>query len=533
MALNILKDSDRGLVEYNHNKVISEQVMQRWDELGFLTGLKGQNKTNMAHLFENQANWLLKDGRHILNEATSLGSEGSFETVVFPLVRRIFSNLLANEIVSVQALNLPIGKLFYFIPRIGRSKFNATGVNQMEMVESFDSNGNLYDAFYNNALFDKSKGKATSLSGVTTGTAFTYAKTGDGFSSLGSVTALAASGGTTIVKVNFSGATLSDTHVEEILSTLGSTTTGLTINLAAQKYGTAIFPATKDIYLSITTSPTQAAVNLTGLTITGKTYASLEAADEMGELSFTFSSVTIEVTERKLRVQWTPELAQDVERFQNIDAEAELTAMMSEQVAAEIDREILRDLIVGAAWVRKWDYKGSSTDMIAATGSGASNLYTQKTWNQTLITVINRVSSQIHKSTLKGGATWAVTSTEVCNIFNDLETFYTSNADPEQDNFNMGIQKIGSIQNRYTVYQDPYFPPNVILLGRKGSSTLDAGYIYAPYIPVTMTPVMYNPSTGVPTRMLMTRYGKHMVNNRFYGVVVVENLPTFDNIALR
>lgn len=538
--LTILDEaSKRGNIQGETYRTIREEVVTRWEELNFLHGLEGNDKTNMAQLFENQAHWLLNEGKHVLAEATSLGSEGSFETVVFPLVRRVFSKLLANEIVSVQALNLPIGKLFYYIPRIGRSKFDATGTNQMSMSEDFSANPNLYDAFYGMNMYDKTKGAATTLSGTTTtGNTFDYSTSDASGFVTKSGTSLAASGATSIIKVNFSsfaGQTYpgKDAQKEDLLSTLGSTTTGLTINIAAQKYGTPVIAANGDVYLSITTSPTQAAVPLTGLTITGKTYATLEAEDDIAEVSFTLTSVTVEVIERKLRATWTPELAQDVERFQNIDAEAELTNMMSEQVAAEIDREILRDLVTGAAWVKRWDYKGSSSEMIAATGSGASNLYTQKTWNQTLITVINRVSAQINKATLKGAANWIVTSNEIATLFDDLEQFHVSNAEPESDKFNMGIERVGSLSGRYTVYQDPYFFTNVLLLGKKGSSILDSGYIYAPYIPVTMTPVMYNPFTGVPTRMLMTRYAKHMVNNRFYGVVIVDNLPTFTAAALR
>jgi len=294
------------------------------------------------------------------------------------------------------------------------------------------------------------------------------------------------------------------------------------------------------IYLSVDTS-TPAAIGSTSLDgYTGSTigsgatftahwrrYEELEFEDKIGEVSFDLESVTVSVTERKLRAQWSPELAQDVSAFHNIDAEAELTALLSEQVAAEIDREILRDLRKGAAWTLRWDYNGWKR-----VSNGSVN-YNQKDWNQTLITAINQISAQIHKSTLRGGANWIVVSSEISAIFDDLEYFHVSNAAPDQDQYNMGIERVGTLSGRYQVYRDPYFPPNTVLLGHKGSSLLDTGYVYAPYVPLQLTPTMYNPFNFTPIKGIMTRYAKKMVNNRFYGRIVVDGVRTFDLRELR
>ena len=276
------------------------------------------------------------------------------------------------------------------------------------------------------------------------------------------------------------------------------------------------------------------ATSVTGFTVGDFTaawmqYATLEFATEMGEVSFELDEVVVAVTERKLRATWSPELAQDVSAFHNIDAEAELTALLSEQVAAEIDREILRDLRTGAAWTLRWDYNGWKR----AAAGGGFNAYTQKEWNQTLITKVNQVSAQIHKSTLRGGANFVVVSSEVSAIFDDLEYFHVSNAAPEQDQYNMGIEKIGSLGGRYTVYRDPYAPANSIIIGHKGKSLLDTGYIYAPYVPLQLTPTLQNPFNFAPTKGIMTRYAKKMVNNRFYGGITVDGIVTFDINQLR
>jgi hypothetical protein len=251
----------------------------------------------------------------------------------------------------------------------------------------------------------------------------------------------------------------------------------------------------------------------------------------MGEVSFELKSVTVSVIERKLRAQWSPELAQDVSAFHNIDAEAELTALLSEQVAAEIDREILRDLRRGAAWRMSWDYAGTRVAPYGGSGTGIAvgtgSFYTQKEWNQTLVSAINQVSAQIHKATLRGGANFIVCSAEVSAIFDDLEYFHVSNAAPDQDKYNMGIERVGSLAGRYQVYRDPYFPADTILMGHKGTSLLDTGYIYAPYVPMQLTPTMYNPFTFAPVKGIMTRYAKKMVNNKFYGVIKCKNIVQF------
>jgi len=268
----------------------------------------------------------------------------------------------------------------------------------------------------------------------------------------------------------------------------------------------------------------------TDFVLTYRQYATLEFEEEIGEVSFDLSSVTVSVTERKLRASWSPELAQDVSAFHNIDAEAELTALLSEQIAAEVDREILRDLRKGAAWKAKWDYN----EWKYGGTSGATLVgYTQKDWNQTLITKINQVSAQIHKTTLRGGANWIVVSSEVSAVFDDLEYFHVSNAGPEQDQYNMGIEKIGTLAGRYQVFRDPYFPAGKVLIGHKGKSLLDAGYIYAPYVPLQLTPTMYNPFNMTPIKGIMTRYAKKMVNNRYFGIIDVKGLATFSLDTLR
>jgi hypothetical protein len=256
-------------------------------------------------------------------------------------------------------------------------------------------------------------------------------------------------------------------------------------------------------------------------------YDSLELETEIGEVSFKLESVTVSVEERKLRATWSPELAQDVNAFHNIDAEAELTALLSEQIAAEIDREILRDLREAAPWQARWDVNGWRRM------AGFSTNYTQKDWNQELITKVNQISAQIHKSTLRGGANFLVVSSEISAVFDTLEYFHVSDASAESDQYNMGIERIGAVSGRYQVYRDPYSPAWSIIIGHKGKSLLDTGYIYAPYIPMQLTPTIVNPENFAPVKGIMTRYAKKVVNNRFFGHVRVDGLVQWDPNELR
>jgi hypothetical protein len=585
-----------GNIGLKHLKVIKEDTINKWDRLGFLEGLRGHLKENVAQLYENQAS-------HLINEATSDSSSGSFETVVFPIVRRVFSKLLANEIVSVQAMNLPIGKLFYFVPKIqgysGGTVTDSLGVVSGDHYPPVGGPGNypgdpnsgyatgtgsynstyqknLYDLFYEGTepglnpagIFDYSKGRFVTLTAATPTvawsngalipSAYTTSTNAEfrkiivalsGFSTAG-IGKLIGPDGQEQDTESFLSNLVLYTDNATAASNLGTSTfTPLLFRVVTQKYGQAMYgpqytstqaafgtsstggnggyfdnvcsvqgfiyleidaqvpvcvscgQSTPDGYsgATLTAASWSGASANTNIKAAWRRYEELEFEDKIGEVSFDLESVTVSVTERKLRAQWSPELAQDVAAFHNIDAEAELTALLSEQVAAEIDREILRDLRKGAAWNLRWDYNGWKRL------SSGTTPYTQKDWNQTLITAINQISAQIHKSTLRGGANWIIVSSEISAIFDDLEYFHVSNASPEQDQYNMGIERVGTLSGRYQVYRDPYFPANTVLIGHKGTSLLDTGYIYAPYVPLQLTPTMYNPFNFTPIKGIMTR----------------------------
>ncbi len=590
-----------GTIELDAQKKIRESIQQRWDSLGFTAGLTGYVKETVATLYENEA-------KHLLGEATASDNSGSFETVVFPLIRRVFSKLLANDIVSVQAMNLPIGKLFFILPvtsqreegindageitgsHKGLMGYERTNRNTGEVEKRFylpDDVVNsgatvvqfmeksLYDLFYNDFLFDQSKGKVTihvggaaavvmTAGGISpvTGTLETYAQHNDGtirnlmvevsgFSSYNAGKLTGPDGNEMDTETFLASLkVVAKTAIAAVSGTAAFTMLeNVPFRVVTQKYGKGIVeygtpcdaqgkmyievdlakPAngTEDGYTGV------APASLSGLTanaafeIAWAQYDSLELETEIGEVSFKLDSVTVSVEERKLRATWSPELSQDVSAFHNIDAETELTAILSEQIAGEIDREILRDLRKAAPWQARFDVNGWRRI------SGFSTNYTQKDWNQELITKVNQISAQIHKSTLRGGANFIVVSAEISALLNNLEYFHVTDASADQDSYNMGIERVGSLQGRYQVYVDPYSPAYSLIVGHKGKSMLDTGYIYAPYVPMVLTPTMYNPMNFAPVKGIMTRFAKKVVNNRYYGHVRVDGLTTWSTNELR
>lgn len=600
-----------GNIELNEQKKLRSQILDRWESLGFTEGLQGHIKENIATLYENQA-------KHLLREASSSDNSGSFETVVFPIIRRTFGKLLANDIVSVQAMNMPIGRLFYILPvtseRVEEKEgadtvFSHSGVmgttltnrntgleeKQLYLPEDMIEGStletvkiakyfakNLYDLYYDDFLYDNSKGKIR----IKVGSALPASLGENGewitegvkpqVDTYGSVPKLVlqVKGFSDFKNGKLIGADGNEMDTETFLASLkvvskneigalgeGETSSEfahfaaleqIPYRIMTQKYGKGIVEkgslvdAQNVMYIELDlTKPTSTTsilkttdgyigvdgtkleVKEDSFIITWAQYDTLELETEMGEVSFKIDSTTVSVEERKLRATWSPELAQDVQAFHNIDAEAELTSILSEQIGAEIDREILRDLRHSAPWTLRFDYNGWRKQQ------GFSTNYTQKDWNQMLMTKINQIAAQIHKATLRGGANFIVVSSEISALFDDLEYFHVSDASPESDSYNMGIEKVGQLAGRYQVYRDPYSPANSMIIGHKGKSMLDTGYIYAPYVPLQLTPTMYNPYNFAPVKGIVTRYAKKLVNNRYYGHIKVDGLQTFDTKELR
>jgi hypothetical protein len=250
--------------------------------------------------------------------------------------------------------------------------------------------------------------------------------------------------------------------------------------------------------------------------------------DDLGipEVDLELKSEAIVAKTRKLKAVWTPELAQDLNAYHSIDAEAELTSMLSEYISLEIDLEILDMLKANALTTEYWsvtlgeEYNSDTSAWVAGSNSAA---YTKNSWFQTLGAKLNKVSNKIHQLTLRGGANFVVASPDVCTILESIPGF-TVSADKDASSFAAGVTTVGAIANRYTVYKNPYMTSNEILLGFKGSNFLETGAVYAPYVPLIMTPLVYDPTNFTPRRGVMTRYAKKMVRPEFYGKIYVKDL---------
>jgi hypothetical protein len=253
------------------------------------------------------------------------------------------------------------------------------------------------------------------------------------------------------------------------------------------------------------------------------------------EIDIKIESIAVTAQTRKLRARWSPELAQDLNAYHSLDAEVELTQILSEQIALEIDREILNDLLTQANganyyWSRmpgKFIKKNTGTEIELASSLAAGPRFTGtvREWYETLVETIIDVANEIHRKTLRGSANFIVVSPEVATIF-EASILYKPNISIDGQGqpgspFSLGAMPIGSLSNRFTVYKDPYFPRNKVLVGYKGGSYLETGYVYAPYVPLIVTPTIFAPEDFTPRKGVMTRYGKKMVRSDFYGTVTV------------
>ena len=536
-----------------HQELLKQtrKLVDKWEPTGLLDDIEDSTKkTGMAVLLENQATQLIK-------EASQTGTGGSKEEwsgVALPLVRRIFGELAAQEFVSVQPMNLPSGLIFFL-------DFKYGSANQANHVQNSDIFGN------------------TSASGDPAGGLYGAGKSG--YSINDKVTAIQLSGSALASGVfTLEHPTWKELEFEPDLSASlhAGNLSKLTVDSAAftradvegvkafqvtASFIDAIFPqytsvaSNGDVSFIVqhgeahTADDNIAMVNSTATESvlyhqqptaaqrgdfeqSSFTTPGPSSADDLQipEVDIQLRSEAIVAKTRKLKAVWTPELAQDLNAYHSVDAEAELTAMLSEYIAMEIDLEILDMLKLNADaktayWSAKvgFEYDGSGTGAPAWTEiSGASNAYTKSSWYQTLGIKIQSVSNAIHQKTLRGGANFVVVSPETATILESVSGYIANTGDASGKTYAMGVEAVGSINNRYTVYKNPYMLDNSILVGFRGSNFLETGAVYAPYVPMIMTPLVYDPKNFTPRKGVMTRYAKKMVRPEFYGKVIVSHI---------
>jgi len=581
-------------------------LSKKWEKTGLLEGIDNTvTKTTMSRLLENQAKELLREA-----STMSAGDVEGFAAVAFPIVRRVFGGLIANELVAVQPMSLPSGLIFFL-------DFN------------YANNGLTGNTGFNGYTADTQSvyGGGRLASGITGGVDLTGANAERGFYALSngyssatgskgvagagsSVVTTAPSAGTYNVAKDalaLSVITASDANIKDYLVydadelsnttdskyavlrfltsdfanfdtnnlvTLnfasGSQLSGLASDAQALRRLTRIDSAnTTCVLVTIkgtgTSTPLGVAVGSTNTAFLTGTFAIKDSYSTSGlalgavvadtyflegsagggqanlvnaggnntipEIDIKVDSIAVSAQTKKLKAKWSPELGQDLNAYHNLDAEVELTSILSEHVALEIDQEILNDLVKGAtAAVKYWSRRpgkfvnrdtGASITSVGAPPDFTGNV---SMWYETLVETINDVSAQIHRKTLRGGANFLVTSPEVANLLEFTSGFRADLSMEDLKGGSVGAVKAGSISKKWDVYVDPYFYRNLILVGRKGKSFLESGYVYAPYVPLMITPTIFGTEDFVPRKGLMTRYAKKMVRPDYFGLVVVQDL---------
>ena len=544
----------------------TRQLRGKWEKTGLLEGLKGTEQANMSILLENQA-------QQLLSESTATGTSANSEQwagVALPLVRRVFAEIAAKEFVSVQPMNLPSGLIFYLDFKYGTTVGGKVGSSNTGTSDSmFGGNsiklGSTDDAV--KGLYGAGSGYYT-VNAVTASATFITASSGGNYvtsASLADVqydaTYVSASGtfidngganSGVIWKVTYDldenalnadlnavrGWTVSGSGVK---ATLGQYAKVLNTGSLANPYYQAVLfysgsaPGASLATAKITYSKqpdAQSRGDFEDTTGDGTSAPSIG----IPEVNLELKSEPIVAKTRKLKAVWTPELAQDLNAYHSIDAEAELTALLSEYVSMEIDLEILDMLITAApnATTEAWSAAIGTEISKTSTGNAAlafsrttdaSNrtAYVKSTWFQTLGNKIQKVSNKIHQLTLRGGANFLVCSPDVATILESIPG-YVVNTDGDSAKFAMGVSRVGSFASRFQVYKNPYMTENVILVGFRGNNFLETGAVYAPYIPLVQTPLVYDPVNFTPRRGVLTRYAKKVVRPEFYGKIYVADL---------
>ena len=527
------------------------RLSKKWEKSGLLEGLKGEvHRNNMALMLESQAKQLVVEsslsGGGTAGASFSAGTGEQWAGVALPLVRKVFGQIASKEFVSVQPMNLPSGLVFFLDFQYGstRNPFSTGnsmyGITSGSTTNTVEANGGLYGAGrFGYSINQTASIIATSATGSVSWATFNF----DADYSQSVVNSLYKTVTVSMANTNFdvngvrsfaltsgsTGTITSAGYLPAFTTVNGNNVTFVvTSSLVGNAFGGG--GSAGQLTVSYSLAPldnrrgdfedTNTALN-----------ANYNNPISIPEINVQLRSEAIVAKTRKLKAQWTPEFAQDLNAYQSLDAEAELTSILSEYISLEIDLEILDMLIQNASAAKEyWSAVNNTTisyDGTTATYGNSGYYSTQGGWFQTLGTKLQKVSNKIHQKTLRGGANFLVCSPTVATILESIPGFA---ADTDGDSATMkyafGVQKVGQLNSRYKVYKNPYMQENTILMGFRGNQFLETGAVYAPYIPLIMTPLVYDPNTFTPRKGIMTRYAKKMVRPEFYGIVYCSGLNT-------
>ena len=520
----------------NQYKVVMEDAKRlsaKWAKSGLLEGISNTtDKNTMAMLLENQAKQLITEA-NVTGGTTSMSGGGynseNWAGVALPLVRRVFGEIAAKEFVSVQPMNLPSGLVFYLDFKYAngiapfRSGDSLYSANPSTNVTDFANTASLYGAgrfgySINQYTASVTNAGTASVSFADVNFDSNYVATGS-FKKI--LVPLPSNYDTLAVRgFVFASGSILTTDILQAFTTVSNNTASFIVTGSKVAANMSPAAATVTLYYDIENTPASR-----GDFEDGKAKTNAPTTIDIPSIDVQLKSEAIVAKTRKLKAQWTPEFAQDLNAYHSIDAEAELTGILSQYISMEIDLEILDMLIQNAYTVDRW----SAVNNVALDASGIPSSLgyynTQGGWFQTLGTKLQKVSNIIHQLSLRGGANFLVCSPTIATILESIPGF-ASDGTGEKLEYNFGIQKVGSLNSRYKVYKNPYMTENVILMGYKGAQFLECGAVFAPYVPLIMTPLLYDPNTFTPRKGLMTRYAKKMIRPDYYGKIYVNGLNT-------
>jgi len=527
---------------YQTQSTKAQKLVEKWKKTGLLDDLKKTDKNNLAIMLENQ-------GKQLVKEISSSGgaSQEEWSGVALPLVRRVFAEISAKEFVSVQPMNLPSGLVFYLDFRYATSQpgFTTTSGSTTQDNSVFGVTNQSTDAtegLYGAGRFGYSINDYTA-------TSLAFDSASADWEDIDWDSDLSASAARSEIF-----------FVQVDLNNLNWDTEGVRAFYVSGSGIKAYYPRwTKavDVTGSSSTRYVRFVVSGSGGELANETAGSCsyhkqptsstrgdfeatsdpaytDAADnsiDIPEITVDMRQEPIVAKTRKLKAVWTPEFAQDLNAYHAIDAENELTGILSEYISMEIDLEILDMLIENALTSDIWSakvgwVKTSTTDPWFTTQdaeTGRTLAYNQNTWFQTLGTKLQKISNKIHQKTMRGGANFMVLGPDAATVIESIPG-YAADTDGNQQQFAMGVQKVGLLNNRWSVYKNPYMTENIILMGFRGTQFLETGAVFAPYIPLIMTPLIYDPTNLTPRKGIMTRYAKKIVRPEFFGKLIMADM---------
>ena len=540
MELNQLLE---GSNNYKTLQADAQRLSGKWAKSGLLEGISNVNdRNNMAMILENQAKQIVSEANTTGNGniGTSTGGAEQWAGVALPLVRKVFAQISAKDFLSVQPMNLPSGLIFYLDFKYGTGEAgfpdgsnmygNVSTANSKIGVD-IDPSGGLYGA----GRFGYSVNQYTaSLTTAATGSASSASIAFNDNLTLANfrqvvvpLTSLSGSDTEAVRSFRLLSGSVDFTTNPELTYVSASTHVAFVVDTTQKTFNAAGTVVGSVAYSVQPTDNTRGDFEDGSQKVSG---SGIQAPSTIAipEINVTLASEAIVAKTRKLKAQWTPEFAQDLNAYHSIDAEAELTSLLSEYISMEIDLELIDMLIQDAATTERWSAVNNKvwTGTAWSTGAAASAFYnTQGQWFQTIGTKIQKVSNKIHQKTLRGGANFLVCSPSVATILESIPG-YAADTNGDKMDFAMGVQKVGQLNSRFRVYKNPYMTENIILMGYRGSQFLETGAVYAPYIPLMMTPLVYDPATFTPRKGIMTRYAKKMIRPEFYGKIFVSDVAT-------